>query len=247
MSRCPEPAASLFRRAFLARSTLGIGSAALASLVQDDTPLAAAANRSSTKQAGHWSGVIAPRHHAPRAKRVIFLCMAGGPSHLETFDPKPDLAALHGQPMPRSVTAEQPIAQLQGQALRCLAPQFRFLRSGVSGQLISEVLPKTRTIADEICIVRSMVTEAINHDPAHTYMNTGSTISGRPSMGSWVTYGLGSESRDLPGFVVLTSRGGRNPQPLSSRQWHSGFLPGRFSSGRILDNFWSYRAHNRSI
>jgi len=228
MSRCPEPAASLFRRAFLTRSTLGIGSAALASLVQDDTPLAAAANRSSTKQAGHWSGVIAPRHHAPRAKRVIFLCMAGGPSHLETFDPKPDLAALHGQPMPRSVTAEQPIAQLQGQALRCLAPQFRFLRSGVSGQLISEVLPKTRTIADEICIVRSMVTEAINHDPAHTYMNTGSTISGRPSMGSWVTYGLGSESRDLPGFVVLTSRGGRNPQPLSSRQWHSGFLPGRF-------------------
>ena len=173
-------------------------------------------------------GVVNPLHVAPRAKRVIFLCMAGGPSHLETFDLKPKLAALDGRPMPESFTKNQPIAQLQGQRLVCLAPQFSFRPQGKSGQQISSVLPQISSIADDLCIVRSMVTEAINHDPAHTYMNTGSTISGRPSMGAWLTYGLGKECDDLPGFVVLTSRGGRNPQPISTRQWHSGFLPGRF-------------------
>ena len=229
MNGFPERDAVLYRRAFLTRSMLGVGSAALASLRSADEVSGADSLRSSTGGGnGGWSGVVDPRHYLPRAKRVIFLCMAGGPSHLETFDPKPALAAMDGQPMPQSVTEQQPIAQLQGQTLRCLAPQFRFNRSGQSGQQISDVLPCTRTVADEICILRSMVTEAINHDPAHTYMNTGSTISGRPSMGSWVTYGLGSECHDLPGFVVLTSQGGRNPQPLSSRQWHSGFLPGRF-------------------
>ena len=174
-------------------------------------------------------GGLAELPHLPaKAKRVIFLCMAGGPSHLETFDYKPKLAELDGQPMPASVTSGQPIAQLQGAQLKCLAPQFKFQRVGESGQEISEILPHTQSIADKICIIRSLHTDQINHDPAHTVMNTGTSISGRPSMGAWVTYGLGSECDNLPGFVVLTSVGGRNPQPVASRMWGSGFLPGKF-------------------
>src|SRR5439155_4940691 len=131
--------------------------------------------------------------------------------------------------MPESFTRGQPIAQLQGLKLFCLRPLFPFVRCGHSGLEISDVLPHIGSIADDICIIRSMKGEAINHDPAHTFMNTGTTISGRPSMGSWITYGLGNEANDLPGFVVLTSqgRGGQN-QPIASRQWHSGFLPSRF-------------------
>ncbi|MCA9035436.1 MAG: DUF1501 domain-containing protein, partial [Planctomycetaceae bacterium] len=172
----------------------------------------------------HQSG----SHFRARVKRVIFLCMAGGPSHLETFDPKPALAKLDGQPMPESYTAGQPIAQLQGQALKCLGPQTRFRSCGQNGLEISEFLPWHQKMADDICVLRSLVTEQINHDPAHTFMNTGTAISGRPSMGSWVNYGLGSEAQNLPGFVVMTSVGGRNPQPIASRQWSAGFLPGRF-------------------
>ncbi len=154
--------------------------------------------------------------------------MAGGPSHLETFDYKPELDRLDGEPMPKSFTKGQPIAQLQGQELRCLGPVNRFKRYGQSGQLISDYLPWTARVADDLCIIRSMVTDQINHDPAHTFMNTGTTLSGRPSMGSWVNYGLGSATENLPGFVVMTSVGGRNPQPIASRQWSAGFLPSRF-------------------
>jgi len=155
--------------------------------------------------------------------------MAGGPSHLETFDFKPKLAELDGTPMPGSFTAGMPIAQLQGKPLRCLGPRVTFTRHGKSGQHISNFLPHIASVADDIAIVKSMVTDQINHDPAHTFMNTGSAISGRPSMGSWVTYGLGSLNQNLPGFVVLTSVGGRNPQPIASRQWSSGFLRSKFS------------------
>ncbi len=160
--------------------------------------------------------------------------MAGGPSHLETLDYKPTLAKMHGQPMPESFTRGMPIAQLQGQKLVCFAPQHPFRRCGSSGQEISTIFPHLATVADEICIIRSMVTEAINHDPAHTFMNTGTTISGRPAMGSWINYGLGSESDDLPGFVVLTSDGQfGQAQPIATRQWHSGFLPSRFQGVRF--------------
>ena len=169
-----------------------------------------------------------PLHYAPRAKRIIWLYMAGGPSHLETFDPKPQLAKLHGQPMPESFTAGQQLAQLQEQTLKCFAPQFAFKRCGQSGTELSEIFPHLGTVADELTVIRSMRTDAINHDPAHTLMNTGSMLMGRPSMGSWVLYGLGSECEELPGFVVLTSTEGRSPQPISVRQWHSGFLPGQF-------------------
>jgi hypothetical protein len=155
--------------------------------------------------------------------------MAGGPSHLETFDPKPKLAEMHGKPMPESFTKGKQIAQLQGQKLVCYGPQLPFKRFGKVGVELCELFTQLGSVADEICWVRSMTSEAINHDPAHMFMNTGSQIAGRPSMGSWVTYGLGSEAENLPGFVVLTSlgRGGQN-QPIAARQWAPGMLPSRF-------------------
>lgn len=206
----------LNRRTFLNRSTVGIGALAWASQWMNDRAAAAPGVRPSVL------------HFPPRAKRVIFLCMAGGPSHLETFDNKPTLTRLNGQPMPSSVTEGQPIAQLQGQELKCLAPQFGFSKHGESGQEISDAFPQMAKLADDIAIVRSMTTEQINHDPAHTFMNCGTQISGRPCMGSWIQYGLGSEADDLPGFVVLTSVGGGQSQPIASRQWHSGFLPSAY-------------------
>jgi Protein of unknown function (DUF1501) len=136
---------------------------------------------------------------------------------------------MDAQPMPESFTRGQPIAQLQGAQLRCFAPQHSFRRFGNSGQEIAEIFPHIGSIADDICIVRSLKTDAINHDPAHTFMNTGTTISGRPAMGSWLAYGLGCEAEDLPAFCVLTSTGryGQS-QPIAQRQWHSGFLPSRY-------------------
>ena len=215
------------RRAFLGRAATGIGAAALAALL-DPRLLRAAPAASASDPLRASRGVVNPLHFPPRAKRVIFLCQAGGPSHLETFDYKPKLAELGGKPMPESFTKGQPIAQLQGQKLSCFAPQHPFQKYGKSGQEICTLFPNVGSVADEICIIRSMVTEAINHDPAHTYMNTGSTISGRPAMGAWLLYGLGSQSEDLPGFVVLTSVGkGGQAQPIATRQWSSGFLPGR--------------------
>ena len=221
MQLSPQKIVTLInRRSFLSRTSLGLGATALASLAKPDW-LSAASEPNSI------GGLPGLPHLAAKAKRVIFLCMAGGPSHLETFDYKPELARLDGQPMPESFTKGQPIAQLQNTKLKCLGPLFPFRRHGQSGQQISDMLPGIAGIADDIAIVRSMHTDQINHDPAHTVMNTGTSISGRPSMGAWVTYGLGSLNEDLPGFVVLTSEGGRNPQPISSRQWGAGFLPSR--------------------
>ncbi len=212
------------RRTFLGRTVRGIGSLALASLLN---PSSLTAKVKLGQQ--EWKGILQPTHFAPRAKRVIHLCMAGGPSHLETLDYKPKLAEMDGKPMPESFTTGQPIAQLQGNSeLKCLGPTHPFQKYGKSGQEISTAFPKIGQIADEICIIRSMQTEQINHDPAHTFMNTGTAISGRPSMGSWLLYGLGNESNNLPGYVVLTSSGGGQDQPIAARQWHSGFLPGQF-------------------
>jgi hypothetical protein len=216
------------RRAFLG-GVAGVGSLALASLLDPKLAQGADIASGASKQAPKWSGVVNPLHFAPKAKRLIYLYMAGGPSHLDTYDYKPKLAKMHGQPMPGSYTAGMPIAQLQGQKLSCFAPQHPFQKYGKSGQEIATIFPEIGSVSDEICIIRSMVTEAINHDPAHTYMNTGTTVSGRPAMGSWINYGLGSDSQDLPGFVVLTSFGKfGQAQPISARQWHSGFLPSRF-------------------
>jgi hypothetical protein len=194
------------RRTFLGHGLAGLGSIALSRLIS------AAPSPSPTLP--------------PRVKRVIFLSMAGGPSHLETFDFKPKLREMNGKPMPESFTRGQQLAQLQGKALNCMGAQHDFSRHGNSGIEICNILPNIAKHADDIAVIRSMHTKQINHDPAHTFMNTGSIIPGRPSMGSWVLYGLGSESQNLPGFVVLTSVGGGQAQPVSSRQWSSGFLPG---------------------
>jgi len=212
------PFASPTRRAFLGRSAQGVGATALAGLLADSS-LAAEA-----------TGVINPLHFPAKVKRVIWLYMAGGMSHLETFDPKPKLAELTGKPMPESVTKGQQIAQLQGSKLNCFGPQHPFKKYGKSGLEISTIFPKLgESCADDMCVIRSMHTDAINHDPAHTLMNTGSMIPGRPSAGSWLWYGLGSEAKELPGFVVMVSTGrfGQS-QPIAARQWHSGFLPGKF-------------------
>jgi uncharacterized protein (DUF1501 family) len=205
------------RRTFLRQGGISLGAAALASQL---------AKAGIT--GGSNSGLYGLPHHAAKAKRVIFLCMAGGPSHLETFDYKPELDKISGKAFPESFTKGQPIAQLQGQQLKAQGHLGGFKKYGKSGQWISDYLPYHQKMADDITVIRSMVTEQINHDPAHTFMNTGTAISGRPSMGSWINYGLGTESENLPGFVVLTSVGGRNPQPIASRQWGSGFLPSRF-------------------
>jgi hypothetical protein len=209
-------ARTMTRRSFLGRASTGIGSMALASLLCPST--------SRADDSG-----VRTIHHPPKAKRVIHLYQAGGPSHLETFDYKPKLGEMNGQPMPESFTKGQPIAQLQGAKLTCFAPQHPFRRYGKNGIEMSELFPKLGAVADDICIVRSLVTEQINHDPAHTFMNTGTSISGRPSMGSWLWYGLGADTENLPGFVVLTSsgRGGQN-QPIATRQWSSGFIPSKY-------------------
>jgi len=210
----------LTRRAFLGRSAGGLGALALATLLNRHA-FAAPSER--------YRGVVNPLHHPAKVKRVIWLYMAGGPSHLETFDHKPQLAKMHGQPMPESFTKGQPIAQLQGAKLNCFAPQHPFEKCGKAGVEISAIFPHLKSVADDLCVLRSLRTEAINHDPAHTFMNTGTTISGRPSMGSWLWYGLGADCDDLPGFVVLTSTGkSGQSQPIAARQWHSGFLPSNF-------------------
>lgn len=214
------------RRAFLGRSAAGIGALALQSLLCPDL---LRANREAENES-QWTGALKTLHFPQRIKRVIHLSMAGGASHLETFDYKPKLAALDGKPMPKSFTEGQQIAQLQGQRdkLKCMGPQHRFLRRGESGLDVSSILPYIGGVADDICVIKSMHTDQINHDPAHTLMNTGSSIPGRPSMGAWLQYGLGSEADNLPGYVVMTSVGGGQSQPIASRQWHSGFLPSRF-------------------
>ena len=216
----------LHRRAFLGRAGRGLGSFALANLLHPQLVRSAS---SAVAPTGRWPGVIQPPHLPIKAKRIIHLCMAGGPSHLESFDYKPELKKLHGQPFPESFTKGQQLAQLQGTTLIARGPFVEFAKYGQSGQEISSLFPHTQNIADDICIIRSMVTEQINHDPAQAFMNSGSILKGRPSMGSWLLYGLGAEAESLPGFVVFVSQGkSGGAQPVSARQWSSGFLPSRF-------------------
>src|SRR6266496_3114824 len=212
------------RRTFLGRAAYGLGGLALASLLDPKLVRATEAPAASALS----KGTVNPTHFPIKARRVIHLCMAGGPSHLESFDFKPKLKELHGQPFPDSFTQGQQLAQLQNTKLVARGPFCEFRKWGQAGQEISTLFPHIGGIADDICIVRSLHTEQINHDPAHAFMNTGTQIKGRPSMGSWLLYGLGAETEDLPGFVVLTSAGKSGLQPVSARQWSSGFFPSKF-------------------
>ncbi len=217
------------RRQFFGRSGLSIGSLALASLLNDkpfnNTQLAQAATSAN--------GPLAPRptHFPAKAKRVIFLFMAGGPSQLELFDNKPKLQELDGQIVPPSYTKNKRFAFIKGDA-KLLGSRRKFARHGQSGAEISELLPHLASIVDDVAIVRSMATDVFNHGPAKLFVNTGVSRFGLPSMGSWVTYGIGSESQNLPGFVVLQSgpRGPRGGAPL----WGSGFLPTTFQGVPFL-------------
>ena len=230
-------AQSINRRTFLQRSAYGLGGLAFGALLGEgawaDIPASASPSPALGEglgvRADQWRGVIQEPHFPVRAKRIIHLCMAGGPSQFESLDNKPMLAKMHGQPFPESLTKGQQLAQLQGSALKARGSFVSFKRWGKSGQEISELFPHIGGIADDLCIVRSMVTEQINHDPAQAFMNSGSILKGRPSMGSWLLYGLGAETDNLPGFIVLVSQGkGGGAQPVSARQWASGFLPGKF-------------------
>jgi hypothetical protein len=203
------------RRGFLSGA---VGSAALATLLRSDGALA---------------GEPAPMPRpAAKAKRIIYLFQSGGPSHLDLFDYKPGLAKRFAENLPDSIRKGQRLTGMTAtQETFPVAPsKYKFRRHGESGAQLSELLPHTARIADDLCFIRSINTEAINHDPAITFIQTGAQLAGRPSMGSWVSYGLGSANKDLPAFVVLISQGSGNPtdQPLYDRLWGSGFLPSRF-------------------
>lgn len=213
------------RRAFLTRSSTGLGTLALASLLGESR---AAAGAKPAVHPAASAGILGGLHHAPKAKRVIYLFMSGGPSHIDLFDNKTKLRDLTNTELPASVRMGQRITGMtSGQKqLLCVGSPFQFRRFGSSGMELSELIPNIGGIADDICLIRSMFTEPINHDPAVTYFGTGHQQPGRPVMGSWVTYGLGSENTNLPGYVVLLSGGGG--QPLQARYWGNGFLPGNY-------------------
>lgn len=215
---------SLTRRHFLGASALGLGGLALGTLLGPRSALASDGVKALVPDGG---GVLGAPHFPARAKRVIYLFQSGGPSQFETFDPKPRLRDEHGAPLPDSVRQGQRLTGMSAnQAILPLAGSFtEFQRSGKSGQWVSELLPHTAKIADDLCIVTSMYTEAINHDPAITFFCTGYQNAGRPSMGAWLSYGLGSINANLPAFIVLVSKDAARDQPLYSRLWGSGFLP----------------------
>jgi hypothetical protein len=207
----------LNRRQALRGSAGAVGLAALATLLNSD--------RASGAEAS--GGLPGLPHFTPRAKRVIYLCQSGAPSQIDLFDPKPAIKDRFKEELPDSIRMGQRLTGMTaGQGSFPLAPTiFRFAQHGQSGAWLSELLPHTAAIADELCFIKSMHTEAINHDPAITLLQTGSQIAGRPSFGAWVSYGLGSENDDLPTFVAMTS--GEGDQPIYDRLWGSGFLPTR--------------------
>ena len=202
------------RRQFFQTCGVGVGKLALASLMAGRTATASGGLSDVASRGG--------LHHQPKAKRVIFLFMAGAPSQLDLFDYKPQLTALEGQPIPPSVIAGQRYAFIQPDAA-VLSPRFKFARHGQSGTELSEILPHLSRVVDDIAIIKSVHTDQFNHSPAQLFVNTGSPIPGRPAIGSWLSYGIGNEADDLPGFVVLKSGGSLSG---GAAMWSAGFLPG---------------------
>lgn len=221
---------ALNRRQFFAQGSLSLGAAALASMM--GRPEASALERNSL------GGIDSLRRFAPKAKRVIFLFQSGGPSQLDLFDYKPNLSARFGENLPDSVRGGQRLTGFtkNQKSLPVVPSRYGFRQFGKTGHWMNaECLPHIGAIADELCMIKSMHTEAINHDPARTLIQTGHQLAGRPSMGTWVSYGLGSECRDLPAFMVLNSYGSckRTPQPVSARLWGSGFLPSQYQGVKL--------------
>jgi hypothetical protein len=216
------------RRHFFGRVSTGIGVAALAQIFGSQGLLADAAD------AGGLTGLP---HFPPTAKRIIYLFQSGGPSQIEMFDYKPQLEKWSGTDLPDSIRNGQRLTSMTAaQAKFPVIPSvFSFKQYGQAGTWVSELLPHTAKIVDDLCLIKSMYTEQINHDPAVTFAQTGFQLAGRPSMGAWVTYGLGSENKDLPGFVVMVSqnRSGAGGQPLSDRFWGTGFLPTKYQGVKL--------------
>jgi len=206
----------LTRRHFFGLAGTGIGTAALATLAAQDAQAS--------------EGLPGLPHFPPTAKRVIYLFQHGAPSQLDLFDYRPKLQSLRGTDLPDSIRQGQRLTGMTAYQTKFpTAPSvFNFAQHGQGGMWLSEILPHTGTVADRLCLIKGLQTEAINHDPAVTFLETGAQIAGRPSIGSWIAYGLGSESEDLPAFVVMVSQGVGNTQALAERQWASGFLPSRF-------------------
>jgi Protein of unknown function (DUF1501) len=213
---------TLPRRTFLQTTGLSLGGIALSELFAADTRTAPGAHASGSP------GVLEKLHHRATAKRVIFLFMAGGPSQMDLFDYKPLLNKLHGQQLPESVRRGQRLTGMTGSqsSLPLVGSPFKFRQNGESGAWVSDQLPHTAKVVDELCFIKSMHTEAINHGPAVTHVQTGSQFPGRPSIGAWLSYGLGTENANLPAFVVMVTKN-KSGQPLVSRLWGSGFLPSR--------------------
>jgi hypothetical protein len=220
MNPVVERCLQLTRRHFFGRAATGLGVAALASLLSED--------RACGRETANGLGLP---HFAPKAKRVIYLFQSGAPSQMDLFDYKPKLNDLRGKELPDSVRKGQRLTGMTAtQTSFPVAPSmFRFKQHGRSGAWLSELLPYTAKVADELCFIKSMYTEAINHDPAITFFQTGAQLAGRPSIGAWLSYGLGSMSKDLPAFVVMVSEGfNKSDQPLYDRLWGSGFLPSKY-------------------
>jgi hypothetical protein len=224
MGPMDETGLLLTRRHFFGRSANGIGLAALASILGKGIGLCA-------ENATAHGGLPGLPHFAPKAKRVIYLFQSGGPSQMELFDYKPRLEEFHGQDLPESIRKGQRLTGMSAtqSSFPVVPSKFKFQQHGNSGAWVSELLPHTAKVADQLTFIKSLHTEAINHDPAVTFIQTGSQIAGRPSIGAWLSYGIGCETEDLPAFVVMISPGkGAGGQPLYDRLWGSGFLPSRY-------------------
>ncbi len=219
------------RRAFFSRSSLGLGSLALAGLLGRDESRADEASLAAGR------GILGKPHATPKAKRAIYLFMSGGPSQMDLWDYKPRLMQDNGKELPDSVRQGQRLTGMSGnQASLPLAGSiFKFGQHGQSQTWVSELLPQTAKVVDDLCIIKTLNTEAINHDPAITFFMTGSQIAGRPSLGSWLSYGLGSENDNLPAFSVLVTKG-KGGQPLYARLWGSGFLPASHQGVKFLSS-----------
>ncbi|MEM8487087.1 MAG: DUF1501 domain-containing protein [Bacteroidota bacterium] len=222
------------RRDFLARTAMGLGAAALGTLINPGVSLGAGKGDDDQR----IKGILAEPHFPAKAKRIIYLFQSGGPSQLELYDYKPLLNEMQGEELPESIRGGQRLTGMTGfqNSLPLAGSKYSFSQYGESGAWISELLPYTSRITDDLCFVKAMHTEAINHDPAITFFQTGSQIAGRPSFGSWLSYGLGSENENLPAFCVLITKD-KGGQPLYARLWGNGFLPSlhqgvQFRSGK---------------
>lgn len=231
---------ALTRRQLFSRTATGIGGVALASLLNPGLFAANPESPDPATTAPKSEGVLKALHFPPKAKRVIYLFMSGGPSHIDLYDYKPALKAHHGEELPASIRMGQRITGMtSGQkSFPCVAPMFEFKQHGRSGTWLSELLPNIGNIVDDIALVKTLNTEAINHDPAITFIQTGSQQPGRPSLGAWLSYGLGRDSDNLPAFIVMISQGSGNKtdQPIFSRLWGSGFVPSQHQGVRFRSN-----------